>query len=319
MSHGPPSYTFLLFGILLGALLGFIYSSWLPPNVSVDKPYVFLIQFTGITTLVFLLLQYILGVMLKRPYESRKIYWGLLIIPVTWFYSILLPETSSLYVYIGTVIIFEIPMLFLYLIETGLSIFLPLLVGYDTYILDSDRVPSETFFGYELELLKREENNKALVRLIERMLSATGFRIYRRDTENQDHGWVLSKKSDTYQSICYETNKQSSKIIFFFFNVNNDTINVPKTYDEILDLHSQVAGLLNDWKDRGVISASKTIELSISKYLEQISSGVGPLKIHMAKIGETIKGYPRAHPFQFAFFITLLEILVSVVLYLLHR
>jgi hypothetical protein len=321
MSYGPPRGTFLFLGVIFGALFGFIYSLVMPLVVNKFADLFTSVNIYGIIILAFLILQYILGIILRRPYKSRNLNWGLLIIPITWFYPLLLPVSlDSLLEYLVFVILFEVPMLLLLLIAIIItSQFLPFLAGYNTHVLDCNRLPSEAIFSYDLKLPQNERIEEETQKLIDRILNATGFRVYRKSLTNQPSGWVLCEKEETDQGLFYETAETSLKITSFFFSIANDTVKIQSDREKILDSKAQIFGLLDDWVKRNVISGFKQSEPNIRVGLEQISRGLGPLRIPRERIWYTIKGYPKAHPFQFALLTTLIQILVTVALFLLSR
>jgi len=320
MSYGPPKGTLLILGTLIGALMGLIYSEWIPPLTSTIEDTILNAKAYGIVLLVFVTGQYLLGLMLKRPYKSRSIYLGLLVIPVTWLHSMLYPlSVDNLTNYFVGVFVFEIPMLTIFIATAIIGQFLPLLVGYNRYLLDTDRIPLEATLGFTLKLSEDEENKEEIIKLIDRLVKATGFESFRRSVENGDSGWIMCAKENLDQGIVYELKEQDLNMAFLFFEITNDTVRAPNDFEEIHDFRAQLSGLFDNWSKRKIISEFSEVEPNLHKALEQISKGLGPLRIPRQRIWKTIKRFPGAHPYQFTLIVAFLQILVTVLLFYLSR
>lgn len=305
---------FVVLGVLLGALYGFIFSLWTPPRTAtiadLYNPVIW-----AIAILSFFVLQYGLGVLLNKPNKSREIYFGVFLIPITYTISVL---TFSIPNFLSIFVAVEIPTLVLFITSFYfVSPFVAFFAGFDTEALDEAKITAETVFSFDIRP-STEKEGKTLT-LLTRIVRGMGLEISLKNTKDST-GLIICQNSKLHIGIFYEFNDEILTATFVPFEVVNDTVKPVEDLEIILDLKAQINGMLYAWMQDNLILRFNEIPPHLELGLERVSEGLGPVKTSITDhIKETIVSFPRNHPYQLAILTTGSVIIVNVMLLVLGK
>jgi len=305
---------FAVFGFLLGALYGFIFSVWTPTRTAIITDlYNPVMWAMGI--LSFFVLQYGLGVLLSKPSTSREIYFGVFLIPITYTASVM---TISIPDFFGTLIAVEVPALVLFIaLFYVVSPFVAFFAGYDTKALDDAKIPAETVFSFDIHhsTAKGGEGLKLLTRIVRGM----GLTISLKNMK-EDNGLIICRKEKLHIGIFYEFTDRVLTATFIPFRIVNDTVKKVGDSDAILDFKAQISGMLYAWMQNKLILGFNEIPPNLELGFKKVSEGLGPLKTPLVvHLRETIVSFPKNHPYRLALLTSGFVVIVNVMLFILGK
>jgi hypothetical protein len=305
---------FAVLGLLLGALLGFVFSVWMPPRTAIIADLYNPVMW-AIAILSFFVLQYGLGVLLNKPCTSREIYFGVLLFPITYTASML---TISILNFLQTVVAAEIPALVLFIASFYIvSPFVSFFAGFDTKALDEATIPAETAFTFDIRHSAVEEEDG--LKLLTRIVHGMGLAISLKDAKDND-GLIICRKEKMHIGIIYDFRDRVLTTTFVPFRLVNDVVKEVEDLDAVLDFKAQISGMLYAWMQNNLILRFNEAPPNVKLGFVKVSEGLGPLKtpftIHMR---ETIVSFPKNHPYQLALLTTGSVIIVNVMLFILGR
>lgn len=305
---------FTVFGLLLGALYGFILSVWTPPGTATITDLYNPLMW-AIAILSFFVLQYSLGVLLNKPSMSKEIYSGLFVIPITYTAPLL---TVSIPNFLRTFVAFEIPALVLFMTSFYIvSPFLAFFTGLDTKALDDEKIPTETVFSFDIQhsTFKGKDN----IKLVTRIVHGMGFTISLNDIKDKN-GLVICRKDKLHLGIFCEFKNRILTVTFIPFTIENDTVKKVEDLDAILDFKAQIGGMLYAWMQNNLILRFNEAPPNLNLGFKKVSEGLGPLKKpFIVHTRETIVSFPKNHPYQLALLTTGSVIIVNVMLFILGK
>ncbi len=305
---------FFVFGLLLGALYGFILNVWTPSRTATITDLYNPVMW-AIVVLSFFVLQYSLGVLLNKPNMSREIYFGVFLIPIIYTASVL---TISIPNFLRTFVAVEVPALVLFMASFYIvSPFLSFFTGFDTKTLDDAKIPAETIFSFDIQhsTVKGGEG----LQLITRIVQGMGFAISMKDIQDSN-GLIICRKEKLHLGIFCEFKNRILTAMFIPFRILNDTVKKVEDLDTILDLKAQVSGMLYAWMQNNLILRFNEIPPNLKLGFKKVSEGLGPLKTpFVVHIRETVVSFPKNHPYQLALLTTGFVIIVNVMLFILGR
>jgi len=290
-----PSY-FTLSGIILGIIMGIVFNLL---AIFKNSPENFLAtQF--LAGFIFFLFQILLGVPLHKPQVSKNVYYGLLVIPAT--YSIL--EIISLTATTQNMILLQ---------QSILNVMLNILIGWaiiDFFIIfypfwmlsgiiwyltgyDTTKLNEIERLGYVLCLQKNTDRRLFMTNLEDRLL-------------------IDSLKKN--MKIIYSNQNGNLKVCFFLYNLRDDTITKFNDNEKLMDFKAEVEGLLNRWKQKGIIKSYT--ETSQFPEISKLYSIFGRRKIRLyskQEIKLKIVSFPKEHPALFALTIAIISAILSAV------
>jgi len=303
-----------VFGLLLGALCGFILSVWTPPRSATIADLYNPVMW-AIVILSFFVLQYGLGVMLNKPSTSKEIYSGLFVIPITYAASAL---TISIPNFLRTFVAFEIPALVLFMASFYIvSPFLAFFTGLDTKTLDDEKIPTETVFSFDIQ--HSTNQGKENIKLVTRIVHGMGFTTSLNDIKEKN-GLIICRKDNLHLGILCEFKNRILTATFISFTIVNDTVRKVDDLDAILDFKAQISGMLYAWMQNNLISRFNEVPPNIKLGFKRLSEGLGPSKKpFMVHTRETIVSFPKNHPYQLALLTTGSVIIFNVMLFILGK
>jgi len=305
---------FVVFGLLLGALYGFILNVWTPSRTATITDLYNPVMW-AIVILSFFVLQYGLGVLLNKPSMSREIYIGVFLIPIIYTASVL---TISIPNFLRTFVAVEVPALVLFMASFYIvSPFLAFFTGFDTKALDDAKIPAETVFSFDIQhsTVKGREGLK----LITRMVQGMGLTISLKDIKD-NNGLIICRKEKLHLGIFCEFKNRILTAMFIPFRIVNDTVKKVEDLDTILDFKAQVSGMLYAWMQNNLILRFNEIPPNLKLGFKKVSEGLGPLKTpFIVHVRETMVSFPKNHPYQLALLTTGFVIIVNVMLFILGK
>jgi len=238
---------FVVLGVLLGALYGFIFSLWTPPRTAIISD-LYNPVIWAIAILSFFVLQYGLGVLLNKPNKSREIYFGVFLIPITYTISVL---TFSIPSFLTMFVAVEIPTLVLFITSFYfVSPFVAFFAGFDTKALDEAKINAETVFSFDIRPSIKKEGEH--LRLLTRIVRGMGLEISLKNAKD-GNGLIVCQNSKLHIGIFYEFNDGILTATFVPFQVVNDTVKPVEDLEVILDLKAQINGMLYAWMQDNLI------------------------------------------------------------------
>lgn len=305
---------FVVFGLLLGALYGFIFSVWAPPKTAMITDLYNPVMW-AIGILSFFVLQYSLGVLLNKPSISREIYFGVFFIPLTYTASVLTISIPSFFL---AFIAVEVPALVLFITSFYIvSPFVSFFAGFDTKALDDARISTETVFSFDIQRssVKKEE----AVKLLTRIVYGIGLTISLNNIEDKS-GLIICRKEKLHLGIFYELKDRILTATFVPFRIGNDTVKEVEDLDVILDLRAQINGMLYAWMQNNMILRFNEVPPNLKRGFEKVSEGLGPLKTPLiSHVRKKVVSFPKNHPYQFALLTTGFVVIVNVLLFILGK
>lgn len=307
---------FAILGLALGALYGFIFTIWNPPRTAIITDLYDPIMW-AIAILSFFVLQYGLAVLLKKPYTTREIYFGLFLVPITYTASAI---TISIPNFLRTLIAVEVPALVLFMASFYfVSPFVAFFIGVETKELDDATIPAETVFSFDIE------HSMDHLRLLTRIVNGIGLNVYHENIRDNS-GLILCKKEKLHMGIFFECTRPSThkgKVLtatFIPFRIVNDTVKKVENIDSIFDFKAQISGMLYAWMQNTLVLRFNEILPNVELGFKKVSEGLGPLeKPLMVHIKEAVTSFPKNHPYRLALLTTGFVILVNVMLFILGR
>jgi len=305
---------FVVFGLLLGALYGFILNVWTPSRAATITDLYNPVMW-AIVVLSFFVLQYGLGVLLNKPSMSREIYFGVFLIPIIYTASVL---TISIPNFLRTFVAVEVPALVLFMASFYIvSPFLAFFTGFDTKALDDAKIPAETVFSFDIQ--HSTGKGREGLKLITRIVQGMGLTISLKDIRDYN-GLIICRKEKLHLGIFCQFKNRILTATFIPFRIVNDTVKKVEDLDAILDFKAQVSGMLYAWMQNNLILRFNEIPPNLKLGFKKVSEGLGPLKtpffVHMR---ETMVSFPKNHPYQLALLTTGFVIIVNVMLFILGK
>jgi len=317
-AHKTPKYLFSVLGALLGILAGVVLGFYDPTSISSGPFPMFWYMFTVIP--LYLIPQYTLGMVFKKPKGSRSIFKGMVAIPVSYAVTVaLVSNRISLSVeqmawrvfvlFLASGILTMIPAL----IAFCLSLFVYLLTGIDTCALSDSKK-----FGYLIE------PNGGSIAVLETLVSRSDFFIGPAQKDDGT-GYISAGKGPLRLGIYYKTLNKAIDSTFILYEVNNETVTGPADEDEVLDFQAEMSGLLESWKSRGKVEEYSLVRGSeIQQTLQRIEDELGPARIvkipPVHEIKDWVRSFPKNYPSWFNFLVAIVSaILGGIIVTLLAR
>ncbi len=306
---------FILFGLALGALFGFVFSQWMPM-----EPALISVLYSplacAIIILGFFVPQFGLGVMLNRPNTSREIYFGLFVIPIT--YTISAAQITK-FNFFSALLVAEVPALTLFI--ASYYFFSPLVtffVGFDTRELSEEKIPVQSMFGFEIqrstEINRGPIEKKEELNILARILNGLGLATLIHN-EKDNNGLIICRKDKLYLGIAYEFRIQGLAMTFIPFTIVHDRVRKTEDLDKIFDLKAQITGMLYSWLQKKLILMFNEISPNYCLGSKNVSEGLGPLKKPLiVYLRESVGSFPKNHPYRFALLISGFVIIINVTL-----
>jgi len=288
MPEDISSSVFTYLGVLLGVVVGMTF--YFLNILSFPLTNFFLMQIlAGVILLVF---QIVLAVPLHKPKASSNIFWGLMIIPATYFTieiisSVSTQQTINFQEIFNQFMSWTLIQIFVFYPFFLLSQSIWFFTGYDTQKLNEIER-----FGYIVNLPKSTSSSNLKETLEGRLLN--------RNLKNK------------MKILIRDQANTGSKLCFFLYNIRNDTVTKFDDDEILMDLKAQVKGLLSDWKERGIIDSFE--ETSEFPEFSELYSIFGRRKIKLFSIQELKAGisrFPREHPALFTLTIAVISALLS--------
>lgn len=253
---------------------------------------------------VFFAMQLLIAIVLRKPYKSREVSFGIYIISIVWSifaeYSYLPPELwVKALVYLGIGILAFIVMFAPWVCVVLLSLAIPYIAGIDTYELEDGRILPSTF-GYRIKVIE-DVDADFLDTLAERL----GFaKVTVRVKPTLSSELLYYSKENLLLSVIFRKEKEhSADVIFSFFSVINDAVEDYENKEEILDHKAQILALLNVRKETSqkiIIEQIDSVEPSMDD-LRLLAEGLGRKEIPSRdQVKRTLSNFPKAHPFWFS-------------------
>jgi len=310
MSREVSRNFFVALGASFGLFVGFLVGTLTSLNSMMDIWFNYKIW--TLIVIAYFLIQFTLGVLLRKPWVSRNVYLGILSIPVGY----LLSNLGSFVFYILVPLILLLEIISLLICLTCYSVIysvVRLFTGFDAGGLLSPDFSSD-FFGYSIDHPK--------ARIVERVLEGTGFQIIdsRSSTDNNSVHLLCEKKKLDLGVYC-EQRKDAMQVTFAFFKIENDIVRKVDR-DMVLDFKAQVKGMLDDWATRQIIVQYEESPPDIEKTVRHITTDVGPIKVTVPtrlEVWKMLVSYPKNHPYIFSLFTTVLVIVVNIILFMLGK
>ncbi len=307
---------FAMLGLALGALYGLIFTIWNPPRTATITDLYDPVMW-AIAILSFFVLQYGLAVILKKPYTTREIYFGLFLVPFTYTASAI---AISIPDFLRTLLAVEVPALVLFMASFYfVSPFVAFFAGVDTKAFDEAEIPAETVFSFDIE------HSMDHLRLLTRIVNGMGLNVLLEKISDQS-GLILCKKEKLHMGIffeCTRTGTHKGRVLtttFIPFRIENDTVKKVEDMEAISDFKAQISGMLYAWMQNTIVLRFNDFLPNVELGFKKVAEGLGPLeKPLLVHIKEAVASFPKNHPYRLALLTTGFVILVNVMLFILGR
>ncbi len=306
-------YSFILFGVVLGVILG-LYVKKVLPKVIVGMDfqltkYLYNTPENAVLIILFYFaIQLLVAMIFRKPYKSVQISFGFLVFPIVWAliaeYDYPFFLTSDLWrkiaEYIGTMLAGFIVVLPIWFGIVFFSIIIPYVVGIDTYNMDDGRTLPDSF-GYHIDFAKDIDTD-----FVDMLASRLGFNkqdIRAPTSKHTSKLFYYTKDKLRMGVVLKKSNNKSLDAIFSFYSINNDAVEGCENSEEILDYKAQVNSLLEIRKGNKhdkQIEKIDNIEPSLDD-MRQLAKGLGRKKLpSISQIRRTLTEFPKTHPYIFS-------------------
>jgi hypothetical protein len=269
-----------------------------------------IIEYMLIVGLLYLIPQYTLAMVFKKPKGSRSVFKGMVAAPISYAVTAaLISNPTSLPV---EQVAWRVLVLFLL---SGIVTFIPAVISLYLSLLshlltgiDTCSLPDSTKFGYLIE------PNGGSIAVLETLVSRSDFFIDRVQKDDGT-GYVSASKGPLRLGIYYKMLNRAIDSTFILYEIDDETVSRPAQEDEVLDFQAEMSGLLESWKSRGKIEEYSFVRGSeIQQALQRIEDELGPARIvkmpPMHEIKNWARSFPRNYPSWFSFFVAIVSGLI---------
>lgn len=306
-------YTFVLFGIVLGAVIA-IYIKSVVPQSTITTDYSGAVINTSFWSflfnigtllgliLVFFFTELVFAINLNKPHRVLGITFGLLVIPWIWGAIADYPNAVNIWGKLGLYLLSStfnlLPMMILFLITLLVSLLIPYFVSIDTSAL-VDGTLLQQAFGIDLEF--REHFDSAFVDIVAGRMGFTKTKT--EDSETIKLSYYL--KDVLRMSVLQTVEKNTDRLVFDYFAIDDDTVKNYENPEEITDYKSQVKALIAQRTPEQILKSTESTPTL--QDLKQMAKGLCLKKLPARdQIRALSRDFPKNHPQWFSLIVLII-------------
>jgi len=242
---------FSIIGAIIGILIGSVVSVLQSNPLSAFITFFFDARFLFMVGILYLGIQFIIGIPMRRPRASRSLYNGMLFIPAVYLLFIARPVspqlTDNIIYYSLILIVLAFPIAYAMVVASFIGRSIRFFVGLDRKAIFDKTLDSRAITCYSVEF---KESGKVDASIVERMLNLTDFARKKSSDLGDGKRIALYEGSIGYLGTLCKKAKNTLHVVFTLFQIKDDTVIDIVSMEAALDFRGQLSGLLSSWVER---------------------------------------------------------------------